>query len=99
VGELTKQGLESLQQKHALIGDVRGMGLFLGAELVRDRNTLEPATEEANSIVEALKHRGILLSTDGPFDNVLKIKPPMCITSDDADFFIGALDKVLAKLN
>ncbi len=99
VGGLIKQGLESLQQKHALIGDVRGMGLFLGAELVRDRNTLEPATEEANSIVEALKHRGILLSADGPFDNVLKIKPPMCITSDDADFFIGTLDKVLAKLN
>ena len=99
VGGLIKQGLESLQQKHLLIGDVRGMGLFLGAELVRDRNTLEPATEEANSIVEALKHRGILLSTDGPLDNVLKIKPPMCITSDDADFFIGALDKALAKLN
>ena len=99
MGGLIKQGLESLQQKHALIGDVRGMGLFLGAELVRDRNTLEPATEEANSIVGALKHRGILLSTDGPFNNVLKIKPPMCITSDDADFFIGALGKVLAKLN
>ena len=60
---------------------------------------LQAFAEEANSIVEALKHRGILLSTDGPFDNVLKIKPPMCITSDDADFFIGALDKVLAKLN
>jgi 4-aminobutyrate aminotransferase-like enzyme/Ser/Thr protein kinase RdoA (MazF antagonist) len=98
VGGLIKQGLESLQQKHSLIGDVRGVGLFLGAELIRDRNTLEPATEEANSIVEALKHRGILLSTDGPHDNVLKIKPPMCITSGDADYFVSSLDEALAKL-
>lgn len=98
VGGLIKQGLESLQQKHSLIGDVRGVGLFLGAELVRDRDTLEPATEEANRAVEALKHRGILLSTDGPLDNVLKIKPPMCITAADANYFISELDKTLAEL-
>lgn len=98
VGGLIKQGLESLQQKHSLIGDIRGLGLFLGAELVRDRNTLAPATEEANRTVEALKQKGILLSTDGPHDNVLKIKPPMCITSEDADHFVSTLDEVLAQL-
>ncbi|MFQ6021117.1 MAG: aminotransferase class III-fold pyridoxal phosphate-dependent enzyme [Acidiferrobacterales bacterium] len=99
VGTLIRQGLELLQQKYSLIGDVRGLGLFIGAELVHDRKTLAPATEEAAQIVASLKKRGVLLSTDGPYDNVLKIKPPMCITVDDARYFLGALDEAFAELD
>ncbi|HEX7779698.1 MAG TPA: aminotransferase class III-fold pyridoxal phosphate-dependent enzyme, partial [Vicinamibacterales bacterium] len=70
-------GLRALMARHSLIGDVRGQGLFLGIELVRDRTTLEPAADEATELVNRLAARGILLATDGPFHNVIKIKPPM----------------------
>lgn len=96
-GNHLKQGLESLQAKHALIGDVRGMGLFLGAELVQDRNTLEPAAEAASWIVERMKERQILLSTDGPLHNVLKIKPPLVFTMSNAETVIHHLDQILTE--
>ena len=86
-------------EKHALIGDVRGLGLFIGVELVRDRTTLEPAAEELRAIVEAMKAEGILLSTEGPHHNVLKIKPPLVIAREDCDFFLGTLDTVMARLS
>jgi 4-aminobutyrate aminotransferase-like enzyme/Ser/Thr protein kinase RdoA (MazF antagonist) len=95
VGEYLKQGLRALQERHALIGDVRGQGLFLGIELVRDRETLEPAALEAAQVVERMKERGILLSTDGPLHNVIKMKPPMVFSMTDADFLINCLDSVL----
>ncbi len=98
VGDYLKQGLSALQQRHALIGDVRGLGLFLGVELVRDRTTLTPADREASDIVEAMKQRGVLLSVDGPLYNVLKIKPPLVFSRDDADLALTALDEVLAQL-
>jgi 4-aminobutyrate aminotransferase-like enzyme len=69
--------------------------LFLGIELVRDRDTLEPAAEAATAVVEQMKQRGILLSTDGPLHNVIKIKPPLVFTAADADFLVAALDQVL----
>ena len=71
------QGLQKLQAQHPIIGQVRGSGLFLGVELIRDAKTLEPADWEATYIVERMKERGILLSTEGPHHNVLKLKPPM----------------------
>ena len=95
VGEYFMRGLRVLAEKHVIIGDVRGAGLFIGVELVRDRETLEPATQEAGEIVNAMRDRGVLLSTDGPFENVLKIKPPMVLVEDDVDMALRCLDDVL----
>jgi 4-aminobutyrate aminotransferase-like enzyme len=91
-------GLRELAARHTLIGDVRGLGLFLGVELVRDRGTLEPAATEAAVVVDEMRWRGLLLSTDGPFHNVIKIKPPMVIEPHDVDATITALDEVLARV-
>lgn len=99
VGTYLLDGLRSLKEKHSLIGDIRGIGLFIGIELVLDRNTLTPATREANDLVNCLKTQGILLGTDGPFSNVIKIKPPMVITRDDAAMFIRILDTQLKQIN
>ena len=85
-------------ERHSLIGDVRGSGLFLGIELVRDHETLEPAAEEASEVVDAMRERNILLSTDGPLHNVIKIKPPMVLDQGDIDMTIRQLDQVLANL-
>ena len=74
---------------------MRGRGLFLGIELVRDRTSQEPAPEEASLIVNAMRDRGVLLSTDGPRHNVIKIKPPMVIEHDDVDMAMRLLDDVL----
>lgn len=95
VGEYLKQGLRELKNQHSLIGDVRGLGLFLGVEFVRDRETLEPGGSEAAHVVERMKERGVLLSTDGPFHNVIKIKPPLVFSRADADFLLSGLDSVL----
>ena len=97
VGEYLKQGLRQLQTSHSLIGDVRGLGLFIGVELVRNRETLEPADNEASHVVERMKERGILLSTDGPFHNVIKIKPPLVFSRADADVLLSTLESVLKK--
>jgi 4-aminobutyrate aminotransferase-like enzyme len=95
VGSYLKAGLAGLQERYPLIGDVRGEGLFIGIELVRDRGTLEPAAEEAAAVVEAMKNRGILLSTDGPLHNVIKIKPPLVFETADADFLVETLSEIL----
>lgn len=95
VGEHLKEGLQRLKEKHVLIGDVRGMGLFVGVELVRDRENLEPAAEEASLLIEQMKDRGILLSIDGPYHNVLKIKPPIVFTEENADHLVESLDEIL----
>ena len=97
VGMYLKEGLRGLQNRHTVIGDVRGLGLFLGIEFVRDRETLEPAGTAATQIVEQMKERGVLLSTDGPFHNVIKIKPPMVFSRADADLLISSLDCVLKE--
>ena len=89
------EGLRELQGRHAIVGDVRGLGLFLGIELVRDRDTLEPAGAEASALVDRMKDAGILLSTDGPFHNVIKIKPPMVFSRADAALLLDRLDSML----
>jgi 4-aminobutyrate aminotransferase-like enzyme/Ser/Thr protein kinase RdoA (MazF antagonist) len=99
VGEYLKNGLCQLQSKHPLIGDVRGLGLFIGIEFVRDRETLEPAAAEAAAIVDNMKERGILLSTDGPLHNVIKIKPPIVFSTADADTLITNIAAVLSVEN
>ncbi len=98
VGQYLLDGLRQLQQKHPLIGDVRGLGLFLGIEFVRDRGTLEPADAVAAQIVELMKERGVLLSTDGPFHNVIKIKPPLVFSEKDADVLLTNLNDVLEEM-
>jgi 4-aminobutyrate aminotransferase-like enzyme len=97
VGTYLRKRLEALQGRHRVIGDVRGVGLFIGVELVRDRDTLEPAASEASYLVERMKEEGVLLSTDGPFHNVLKIKPPLVFTATDADTLVDTLDSVLRE--
>jgi 4-aminobutyrate aminotransferase-like enzyme len=91
VGGYLLDGLRELQQRHAIIGDVRGQGFFLGIEFVRDRETKEPAAREASEIVEKMKDRGILLSTDGPMHNVIKIKPPIVFSRADAGLLLSKL--------
>ncbi|SNT76741.1 hydroxylysine kinase /5-phosphonooxy-L-lysine phospho-lyase apoenzyme [Paracoccus seriniphilus] len=97
-GEHLLQGLRELASRHEIIGDVRGQGLFCGIELVRDRETLEPATQEAEEIVNHLRGQAVLISTDGPLENVLKIKPPMVFGIAEADILIEALDNALSDL-
>lgn len=87
--------LKPLMQKYDLVGDVRGSGLFLGVELVRDRKTLEPAGSEASYIKEKLRDMKILVGTDGPFNNVLKIRPPMPFSKRNAEILADRLTKAL----
>jgi 4-aminobutyrate aminotransferase-like enzyme len=95
VGAFMMQGLRELQQTHECIGDVRGCGLFIGAELVSDRAARTPDGDKAKAIVEAMKARHVLLSTEGPDDNVLKIKPPIVFSQANAEEFLGKLDQAL----
>jgi 4-aminobutyrate aminotransferase-like enzyme/Ser/Thr protein kinase RdoA (MazF antagonist) len=95
VGQRMLRALGQFVERHALVGDVRGSGLFLGVELVRDRETLEPAAAEASYVANRLREMGILLGTDGPYHNVVKIRPPMPFSEEDADLVVGALDHAL----
>jgi len=96
VGKYLKSLLNELKEKYSIIGDVRGHGLFLGIELVRDLESLDPADKEASQIVNSMKEKGILISTDGPDYNVLKIKPPLVLTRENALFLAETLEKILA---
>ncbi|MEM7532161.1 MAG: aminotransferase class III-fold pyridoxal phosphate-dependent enzyme [Chloroflexota bacterium] len=97
VGTYLMTRLRSLMDRHPIIGDVRGLGLFIGIELVLDRETLEPAAIQASYIANRTKDYGILISTDGPLHNVLKLKPPLVWTIADADLLVDVLDQVLAE--
>ena len=95
VGGHLKAKLVDLQDRRPLIGEVRGMGLMLGVELVRDRLSKEPASAETLEVLELCKDRGLLIGKGGLHGNVLRIKPPMCLGRDDADFLVDCLDEVL----
>lgn len=95
VGAHLRRRLEELGERHPLVGTVHGIGLYLGLEFVRDRETLEPATEETAAICDRLLELGVIMQPTGDHLNVLKIKPPMCVTADSADYFVDALDRVL----
>jgi 4-aminobutyrate aminotransferase-like enzyme/Ser/Thr protein kinase RdoA (MazF antagonist) len=97
VGDRLLAGLRHLVDRYPIVGDVRGTGLFLGVEMVRDRETLEPATKETAFVVNRMRERGILLGTDGPHHNVIKIRPPMPFSEDDGDLLVAALDETLAE--
>jgi len=97
-GERLLAGLRELAARHEAIGDVRGLGLFIGVELVRDRETREPHPELARDLADLAAERGVLLSTDGTFRNVMKIKPPLVFSDADADRLIETIDTVLGEL-
>ena len=98
VGGRLKTGLERLMRSHTLIGDVRGLGLMLGVELVRDRATKEPAKSETLDVLEAAREGGVLIGKGGLEGNVLRIKPPMCITKADVDFALDVFDRALGSV-
>jgi len=97
VGGYLTDGLLALQRRHPLIGDVRGMGLLLGVELVEDPQSRRPAAEHARAVTEAMRDHGILLGTTGPAGNVLKIRPPLVFRHEQADLLLSVLDEVLAS--
>lgn len=98
VGNYIMDGLKALAERHSLIGDLRGSGLFIGIDLVEDRATREPATQKAQQAVNLLKDRGVLIGSTGPFDNVLKIRPPITFSRDNADFLLTRIDEVFGFL-
>lgn len=97
VGGILKDGLQQLAADFPLIGEVRGHGLFLGAELVHSPDGREPAARQASQLVERLRERGVLLSTDGPDHNVLKFKPPMVISEEELQRVLGLMAEILAE--
>jgi 4-aminobutyrate aminotransferase-like enzyme/Ser/Thr protein kinase RdoA (MazF antagonist)/murein DD-endopeptidase MepM/ murein hydrolase activator NlpD len=97
MGEVLLAGIRSLQSRNPILGDVRGRGLFLGFEMVKDPDSLEPAASEASALVDRMKEEGVLLSTEGPLHNVIKVKPPLVFESADADFFLTRLERVLEE--
>ena len=97
VGNHLLDGLKNIQNKYNIIGDVRGRGLFIGIELIKDMDNLVPAVDEAEIVVNAMKDKGILISSDGPDHNVLKIKPPLVFNKKNADYFLESFEAVLSK--
>ncbi|UCD97149.1 MAG: aminotransferase class III-fold pyridoxal phosphate-dependent enzyme [Candidatus Bathyarchaeota archaeon] len=95
VGNYLKQKLSLLTEEHTEVGDIRGTGFFLGIELVKNQNTFEPHTELAQRLKNQLKENGILVGTDGPYENVIKIKPPMCFTQNNAQQLVDELERCL----
>ncbi|KAK2508403.1 hypothetical protein MC885_002690 [Smutsia gigantea] len=98
VGNYLTELLNEQKMKHTLIGDIRGVGLFIGIDLVKDHWKRTPATAEAQHVIYRMKEKRVLLSADGPHRNVLKIKPPMCFTEEDAKFMVDQLDGILTVL-
>jgi 4-aminobutyrate aminotransferase-like enzyme len=98
VGDYTLSRLKQLAQRHSLIGDVRGAGLFFAVELVGDRNAKTPATAQTKRLVNLMRDRGVLISRIGIHDNILKIRPPMPFSKQNADLLVDTLDQVLAAL-
>ena len=98
VGNYLKAGFTKLAGKHSLIGEVRGLGLMLGVELVKDRQTKTPAKEECAAVFEHCKDLGLLIGKGGLWGNTLRIKPPMCLTLRDADFMLAVIDEALGSV-
>jgi alanine-glyoxylate transaminase/(R)-3-amino-2-methylpropionate-pyruvate transaminase len=98
IGTLLKAGFDALERKYDIIGDVRGLGLMLGIELVKDRTSKAPAKEECIRVFERCRELGLLIGKGGLHGNVLRIKPPMCLTAADADFMLDVLDTAFRGL-
>ncbi len=98
VGRYFREGLEGLKEKHELIGDVRGMGLLLAIEFVKDRNTKEPAPEATNQFMEHCRKGGLLVGKGGLFANVIRMSPPLNISRSDVDEAIRIMDQALTAM-
>jgi 4-aminobutyrate aminotransferase-like enzyme len=98
VGGGLRSALNGVASRHVAIGDVRGRGLMTGLELVRDRASREPAGDLAARVKDEMAERGVLIGTSGRHGNVLKIRPPLCISADEARLIASTLDAVLADL-
>jgi 4-aminobutyrate aminotransferase-like enzyme len=98
MGKLLRDGLAELQDKHPLIGEVRGKGLMVGVELVKDRTTKEPAVAETSRVMELCKDDGVLIGKGGYFNNVLRLTPPLIIGKDDVKRALGALDRAFTAV-
>jgi len=98
IGNQLLTGLRKLQDKHTIIGDVRGRGLMIGVDLVKDRDTKEPARLECAQVFETAREIGLLIGKGGLHGNVLRIKPPMCITEADARFMLEVLDRAFSNV-
>jgi len=98
IGRYVLRGFEELKAKHDIIGDIRGRGLFFGIDLVSDREAKSPAPAEAKQVINQMRHQGILMSKIGEYDNVLKLRPPLCFSKENADLLISTLDDVLSAL-
>lgn len=96
-GRYFKARLQALVDKHPLAGAAHGSGFYLGLELVRDRTTLEPATEETMMLCDRLRDLGIFMQPTGDYLNILKIKPPMCTSRASVDYFVDSIDRVLGE--
>ena len=88
----------NLKKTFEIIGDIRGEGLFLGIEIIAEINAIKPNPKAAKQIVNEMKELGVLLSTDGPDNNVIKIKPPIIFNKKDADFLLNKLDKTISSV-
>ena len=97
MGDRLLGGLRQLQLKYPIIGDVRGVGLFIGVELVEDPETQQPATEIASYVLNRLREQRILMGSEGPHDNILKIRPPLTIETDDVDMILTVLGQVFSE--
>ena len=97
MGAALKKRLLELQEKYPIIGDVRGKGLMLSLELVKDRQTKEPAVEEAANIIEMTRHQGLVISKSGGYKNCLRLMPPLCLSIEDIDYIISALDNCFSS--
>src|SRR5438874_8115690 len=95
IGNRILAGLNNLKQKHNIIGDVRGKGLLLGIELVKDRQSKEPAKEECAQVMETCKEMGLLLGKGGLWGQTIRFSPPMCVNEQDTDFLLEVLDRAL----
>ena len=98
IGNRILAELNRLKEKYNLIGDVRGKGLLLGIELVKDRQSKEPAKEECAQILESCKEMGLLLGKGGLWGQTVRFSPPMCVNEQDADFLIEVLDRAFSDL-
>ena len=98
VGAKLRSQIEKLAEQHPLIGEVRGAGLFIGVELVRDHSTLEPAAKETAAVANRMRDLGVLVGIEGPFGNVLKIRPPLVFDENHAQQLTDTLDQALQEI-
>merc|ERR1711881_556419 len=97
-GDYFLEALKKLAEKHEIIGDIRGRGMFIGIDLVKNRETREPNIKAAEHALTRFREERILMQSDGPFNNVLKIKPPLAFSKENVDRFVSMLDSIFGDM-